>query len=70
MAGILSSDWVPFVQATLAILGTWLLAFGLKSIKEAGGFDTTNPQPLSYRFWLGLAFLTLSLLPPLMKPFV
>jgi len=70
MAEILSSDWAPFVQAALAICGTWLLAFGLKSIKEAGLFDTSNPQPLSFRFWLGLAFLTLSLIPPLIKPFV
>jgi hypothetical protein len=70
MADILSSTWVTFVQAIFAIIGTWLLAFGLKSVREAGGSDTMNPQPLSFRFWLGIILLTLSLIPPLISPFV
>lgn len=70
MAEILSSHWVTFLQAVLGISGTWLLAFGLKSIKESGGFDTSNPQPLSSRFWIGLILLTLSLIPPLLLPFI
>ena len=70
MAEILSSPWMTFVQAILCIIGTWLLAFGLKSVREAGKFDTSNPQPLSYRFWVGLILLTLSLIPPLVSPFM
>ena len=70
MAEILSSPWVTFVQGILGIAGTWLLAFGLKSVREAGGFDTSNPQPLSWRCWVGLILLTLSLIPPLVSPFM
>ena len=69
MSNIITSSWMIFIQAILAIIGTWLLAFGLKSIKESGGFDTSNPQPISYRFWAGLIFLTISLVPPLFSPF-
>ena len=70
MTEILSSPWVTFLQAVLGITGTWLLAFGLKSVREAGGFNTSNPQPLSIRFWVGLILLTLSLVPPLLSPFM
>ena len=70
MAEILSSPWMTFLQAVLGITGTWLLAFGLKSVRETGGFDTSNPQPLSIRFWMGLILLTLSLIPSLLSPFV
>lgn len=70
MTEMLSSPWVTFAQASLGLVGTWLLAFGLKSIREAGGFDSSNPQPLSWRFWAGLILLTLAVLPPLVSPFV
>ncbi|MCK5509797.1 MAG: hypothetical protein KAI50_14885 [Desulfobacterales bacterium] len=70
MAEILSSPWVTFLQAVLGITGTWLLAFGLKSVRKAGGFNTSNPQPLSSRFWVGLILLTLSLIPHLLSPFM
>lgn len=69
MTEILSSPWMSFTQAILAIAGTWFLAFGLKSVSEAGGHDTSNPHPLSKRFWLGLSLLTLSIVPPLISPF-
>jgi hypothetical protein len=67
---VLSSTWLGSVQAVLAIAGTWLLAFGLKSVRKADGFATSNPRPLSSRFWLGLVLITLSLMPPLVSPFI
>ena len=70
MTEIFFSPWIDFVQAIFAILGTWFLAFGLKSVKEAGGFDTSNPQPLSIRFWIGLILLTLSIAPILISSLI
>jgi hypothetical protein len=67
---ILGSRWVTFAQAILGLVGTWLLAFGLKSIRETGGFDTSNPQLFSWRFWVGLILLSLSLVPALVSPFM
>jgi hypothetical protein len=69
MTSILSSSWLTFVQAVIALAGTWLLAFGLKSLKETRGFDTSDPQPLSWRFWGGLILLSAAALPPLISPF-
>jgi hypothetical protein len=70
MVEILSSAWVTFVQAIFGILGTWFLAFGLKTVKEAKEFDTSNPQPLSWRCWLGLILLTISMFPPILSQLV
>lgn len=65
------SQWTGALQALCVVLGTWLLAFGLKSIKERGGkFDTTSSHPPSWRFWVGLILLTLVALPPLLSPFL
>lgn len=69
MNSIVSGPWVGFVQAVLALLGTWLTAFGLKSLREAGGFDTSKPNPQSWRFWVGLVMLTLAVIPSLLLPF-
>lgn len=70
MNEIIFSPWIDSVQAIFAISGTWLLAFGLKSIREPNGFDTSNPHPLSIRFWIGLIFLTLSILPSLVSSLI
>lgn len=70
MIPMLSWPWLGFAQTLLGLVGTWLLAFGLKSIRGAGGFDTSNPQPPSWRFWAGLIMLTVAALPSLVSPFV
>ncbi len=60
---------MTFAQGLAGIMGTWLLAFGLKSMKETqGSLDTSNPHPQSWRFWAGLILLTLAALPSLMRP--
>lgn len=61
MTLILESPWMAVLQAMAALIGTWLLAFGLKSVREAHGFDTRKPSPASWRFWTGLGMLSLSL---------
>jgi hypothetical protein len=66
MNSVLSSPWIGFLQALLGLVGAWLLAFGLKSIRETKGFDTSNPNPPSWRFWAGLVSLTLAAVPSLL----
>ncbi|MBI4445610.1 MAG: hypothetical protein HY645_06835 [Acidobacteria bacterium] len=67
----MTSPWVQFGQAVSAIVGTWLLAFGLKSMKETHGtFDTSSPHPLSWRFWAGLILVSVATLPALVSPFI
>ena len=70
MTEILSCPWFKFGQAIFAIAGTWLLAFGLKSVREPKMFDTSKPHPISPRFWIGLILITVSLLPALVLPFL
>ncbi len=70
MRALLSSPWSGFVQALLLITGTWLLAFGLKSVGEAKGFDRVIPHPQPWRFIAGLVLLTAACTPQLLQPFV
>lgn len=65
----LHSPWVVLAQGLFVLFGTWLLAFGLKSVRESKGFDTTNPNRLAWRFWAGLVSLTLAAVPSLAVPF-
>jgi len=58
------------IQAVLGLVGTWLLAFGLKSVRETRTFDTRSPYPFSWRFWLGLILLSLAALPSVVAPFI
>lgn len=67
---ICSHPLIPFAQGLLALVGTWTLAFGLKSVQESRGFDTSKPHPMSYRFWVGLALISLAALPSLFGPLV
>lgn len=69
MLNLLCSDWINGSQAIIGLLGTFFLAFGLKSIREAGGFSTENPHPLSKRFWVGLILLSISAAPSITRPF-
>lgn len=69
MDSILHSPWTASLQGLLALAGTWLLAFGLKTARESKIFDTSNPQPLAWRFWAGLSLLTLAAVPTLLLPF-
>jgi hypothetical protein len=69
MNSFFSDPWIGCVQTVLGLLGTWLLAFGLKSVREANGFDTSHPQPQSWRLWAGLVLLTLATVPSLLHPF-
>jgi hypothetical protein len=69
MNSILHSPWITFGQALTALAGTWLLAFGLKTIRESMGFDTSNAHLLAWRFWAGLGLLTLAAVPSLLLPF-
>ncbi len=69
MDPILHSPWIAFGQAVVALAGTWLLAFGLKTVRESSGLDTSNPHPLAWRFWVGLGFLTLAAAPSVLLPF-
>jgi hypothetical protein len=71
MSSILSCPWLGFAQTGVGLVGTWVLAFGLKSIREtAGTFNTSDPHPVSWRFWVGLVLLTVAGLPNLLSPFV
>lgn len=69
MDSILHSPWTASLQGLLALAGTWLLAFGLKTVRESKVFDTSNPQPLAWRFWAGLSLLTLAAVPTMLLPF-
>jgi hypothetical protein len=70
MNSIVHSPWIDFAQALFVVVGTWLLAFGLMSVRESKGFDTSNPNPLAWRFWAGLVVLTLAAVPSVLHPFV
>lgn len=69
MISFLCSPWMDVLQALLALGGTFLLAFGLKTIAEARAFNISEPQPLSPRFWWGLGFISLAALPTLLRAF-
>lgn len=66
---LLCSPWTDAFQALTAVAGTFLLAFGLKTVRESGGFDTLKPHPLSSRFWLGLIVVSIAALPTLLRAF-
>ena len=70
MNSIVHSPWMGFAQVVLGLVGTWLLAFGLKSVRQARGFDTADPAPRAWRFWAGLVVLTAAALPSLVAPLV
>jgi len=70
MMGVFDSPWLAFWQGLAGISGTWLLAFGLKTVLESGGFDTSEPHLVARRFWVGLTLLTLAVAPSLLGPFV
>ena len=69
MNSTLQSPWIGFAQAILVLVGTWLLAFGLKSVRESMAFDTSNPSPRAWRFWVGLVVLSLAAVPSVLLPF-
>lgn len=64
LLAITGPDWVEPTQAILVVVGTWLLAFGLKKLR---GFDAVVPLPRSRGFWLGLILITLAAVPPLAR---
>ena len=66
----LNSPWLAFSQGLAGLVGTWLLAFSLKTVRESKGFNTSGPHPVGWRFWVGLTLLTLAVAPSLLAPFV
>ena len=70
MPALLSSPWCGFTQAALTLVGGFFLAFSLKTMKETGGFDTSDPAPQSWRFYVGLILVTLAAIPSFVAPFV
>jgi hypothetical protein len=64
LRAITEPDWIEATQAIVAVVGTWLLAFGLKKLR---GLDTMIPFPKSIRFWLGLILISLAAVPALAR---
>lgn len=73
---LLDSNWIEPLQATLAITGSWFLAYGIvHTIKMSIGgaeqqvFSTSRPAIRNWKFWLGLVLITLAGIPPVLKFF-
>jgi len=71
---LLDSNWVEPLQVTLAITGSWLLAFGIVTTikmsidgREQRVFSTSTPAIRNWKFWLGLVLITLAGIPPVLK---
>ena len=62
LRAITEPDWIEAVQVLVAVVGTWLLAFGLKKMK---GVVPVNPLWKSILFWLGLILISLAAIPSL-----
>lgn len=65
------SPWLDALQGIIAVAGTFLLAFSLKTIRETdGNFNTMDPRPVSSRMWWGLGLISIAALPTILRALV
>ena len=64
--------WVEAAQASLGVVGSFLVAFGVSPFTSINGellFDTSKPAVKDWKFGLGLAMIFLAGTPPVVKYF-